>query len=67
MARHGDKMPINSPVRCSKANVKMEGAIWTYQRLLRTLRHLFERGLKTKAYEFMCDVIMVCCLDGGCS
>ena len=46
VARHGDTIPINSPVRCSKANGKMERAIRTYQGQLRTLKHLFKIGIE---------------------
>ena len=30
-ARVGDTVPINSPVRCSKSNGKMEGAVRSFQ------------------------------------
>ena len=65
VARHGDTIPINSPVRCSKANGRMERAIRTYQGQLKSLKHFSETGGQTTAHDFMRDVIMVGCLDSG--
>ena len=45
-ARIGDTVPINSPVRCSKSNGKMERAVRTFQGQLRVLKFHFERGMK---------------------
>ena len=40
--RLGETVPINSPVRCSKANGRMENAVKIYCGHLRTLKHAFE-------------------------
>ena len=39
-------MPINSPVRCSKANGRFEHAIQIVAGQLRTLKHAFEDGVE---------------------
>ena len=44
--RIGETIPINSPVRCSKSNGRMERAIRTYQGQLRTLKIYFEDNVK---------------------
>ena len=46
VAGHRDTIPIHLPVRCSKANDKMERAIRTYQGQFRTLKHFSETGIK---------------------
>ena len=45
-ARVGDTVPINSPVRCSKSNGKMERAVRSFQGQLRVLKFHFEKGIK---------------------
>ena len=45
VARVGDTVPINSPVRCSKSNGKMERAVRTFQGQLRVLKFHFERRI----------------------
>ena len=41
--RVGETVPISSPVRCSKANGRMENAVKLFQGQLRVLKHYMER------------------------
>lgn len=45
-ARIGDTVPINSPVRCHKANGRCEGSVRIWQGQLRVLKHYFEAMVK---------------------
>ena len=40
--RLGETVPLSSPVRCSKANGRMENAVKKFQGQLRVLKHHFE-------------------------
>ena len=44
--RLGQTVPINSPVRCSKANGKMENSVKLFQGQLRVLKHYFESKIE---------------------
>ena len=46
--RNGETVPIESPVRASKSNGKMEGAIGRWQAQLRTTKHYAEHKLGKK-------------------
>ena len=47
-ARSGETVPIESPVRSSKSNGKMEGAIGIWQGQIRTIKHFTEEKLKKR-------------------
>ena len=47
-ARIGETVPIESPVRASKSNGMMEGAIGIWQGQLRTIKHFTEAKLKRR-------------------
>ena len=47
-ARVGETIPIESPVRASKSNGKMENAIKLWQEQLRTIKHYTESKLKKR-------------------
>ena len=47
-ARSGETVPIESPVRASKSNGKMEGAIGIWQGQVRTIKHFTESRLKRR-------------------
>ena len=47
-ARSGQTVPIESPVRSSKSNGKMEGAIGIWQGQIRTIKHFTEEKLKKR-------------------
>ena len=44
--RTADTVPLNSPVRCSKSNGRMENAVKRFQGHLRVLKHYFESKIK---------------------
>ena len=45
-SRTGATVPINSPVRCSKANGRVENAVKIFQGQLRVLKRFFEGKVK---------------------
>ena len=47
-ARSGETVPIESPVRASKSNGRMEGAIGIWQGQVRTIKHFTESRLKRR-------------------
>ena len=44
--RTGATVPLNSPVRCSKSNGRIENAVKRFQGQLRVLKHFFEGQIK---------------------
>ena len=46
--RVGETVPIESPVRASKSNGMMEGAVKLWQEQLRTIKHFTEAKMKTR-------------------
>ena len=49
--RVGETVPIESPVRASKSNGMMEGAVKLWQEQLRTIKHFTEAKMKTRIEE----------------
>ena len=47
-ARSGETVPIESPVRASKSNGRMEGAVGIWQGQVRTIKHFTENMMKKR-------------------
>ena len=63
-ARTGETVPIEPPVRSSKSNSKMEGAIGIWQGQVRTIEHFTEHKFK-KRMEV--DGVIYSCLVPFCA